>query len=153
MKYEIPKDLSFENLGEFVKKILISYRDNELDLLEVSDCGKEIEDLLWEKFGNPENPFFPNLKDENHLSIPVEIIWCMHDLDFKSGLKMLPIDVPYFLEFLNTPKGQEVEGWKKIKNYINNLKREDRIEDEKKQGMHRLTEPVITEYKKTEILD
>jgi hypothetical protein len=137
MAYEIPGDLTFENLGEFVKKILISYSANEIGLGDVVDYGSDIEDLLWEKFGDPENPLFPNFEETNHLSIATEVTWCMHHLDLEKGLVMLPRDVPHFLEFLDTPRGQELEGWKKIREYIAGLKIEDRIEEEERNGFRR----------------
>jgi hypothetical protein len=136
MKYEIPNDLSFENLRDFIRPILKSYHQMEIDWWDLSEWSNVIGDYLWEKYGDPENPIFPAFPEDSHLSIPIEIVWRMYTFK-KDNLVMLPSDVPHFLEFLDTPSGQEKEGWRKIREYIAGLKVEDRIKEEEKQGMDR----------------
>jgi hypothetical protein len=134
--YDIPKDLTFENLGEFIRPILQSYQLGEIDRGHLTEWSNLIGDYLWEKYGDPEKPIFPEFAEDSTLSIPIEIVWRMYTFK-REGLCMLPSDVPHFLEFLDTPRGQEKEGWRKIREYIAGLKVEDRIKEEEKQRMHR----------------
>jgi hypothetical protein len=135
--YNIARDLTFANLGEFIRPILQAYQLGEIDRGHLTEWSNVIQDYLWGKYGNPETMEpYGDFPDDDYRSIGIEVCCWMYDLE-KDGLIMLPSDVPHFLEFLNTPRGQELEGWKKIRKYIARLKVEERIPEEEKQGFFR----------------
>lgn len=131
MKYEIPDDIKLEDIPIFVKTVLRSYADNEVTLHEILNHADDLEELVEDEFG------ILKIDEDDHISIMKGVLWFMHDLDLGRGLIMLPSDVPYFLEFLDTPEGQALEGWRKIREYIAGLKVENRIEEEETLGFHR----------------
>ena len=124
-----------ENSTEFIKKILRDYGEQLIRLNDVVNYGESLQDFLWHKYGDKENFIFPKFEEDHPFSIPIEVVYYMEG--FEVNFTMLPQDVPHFIEFLDTPKGKEKEGWAKIRKYLASLKLEDRIAEEERQGMHR----------------
>lgn len=132
MNYEIPLNLKYETLSEYIKKILKEYKKRKIRMTSVMEFGDNIHTYIWEKYGDPEEPIYPNFPEDHPYSIPLEVADYMWGtpVDFQ----MLPQDVPHFIEFLETPAGKEKEGWQKFREYIASLKPEDRAEELAKQS-------------------
>ena len=139
MKYKLPEDLSFENLGEFLKNLLILYQNNAYRMNDMVNYGEMLQEFLWEKYGDPENPIFPNFEEYDYRNLLCRIVDYIEG--FRANFAILPQDVPHFIEFLDTPRGQEEDGWKKFREYIEFTKTQDRRREEQKQGMHRSGDP------------
>jgi hypothetical protein len=147
MKYELPSNLSFENLGEFLKDLLKQYQNGVIDMDCVMNYGEMLQEFLWEKYGDPENPVFPNFEQYDYRNLLCKIVDYLEG--FRANFAILPRDVPHFIEFLDTTKGQEKEGWKKFREYIEFTKTQDRRREEQKQGMHRSGDPYFEDLGKT----
>ena len=60
MEYEVPSYLTFDDVGEFIKNILCQYEKGKVELSDIMEYSENLEDHLWHKYGDPENPIFPN---------------------------------------------------------------------------------------------
>lgn len=132
-KYKVPKAVTFDTLNIYLVEILNAYRVQVLSLNDIKNIGDSITSFIYNKYINPENPEYPSFPEEDKRSMALKVLEYMESMDFW----MLPKDVPYFVEFLETPIGKEKEGWEIFQKYISSLRLRDRIKEEEKQEAFR----------------
>ena len=132
-QYRVPEDITFDTLGYYIKKILIDYSNGDISLNDVINHGEALEIFIWNKYGDKESFILPSFPYEDKRSIALEVVDYMDSMDFW----ILPLDVPYFIEFLETPVGKEKERWENFQKYIRSLTLRDRIKEEIKQKFTR----------------
>jgi|GEM_PF-2291717 len=130
-KYKVPENITFKTLGIYLKKILNDYAKGALSLSDVLNHGESLNSFIYNKFIDPENPEYPEFPQTDLRSIPLNVLEYLESTAFF----IIPRDVPYFIEFLDTKAGHEKEGWEKFQSYIKSQTLRKRINEEMKQGV------------------
>jgi hypothetical protein len=75
---------------------------------------------------------WPEFENSDYRSIGIEAMEYMSST--MSDFFMFPEDVPYFIEFLKTPLGKEVEAHQKIKEYVSKFDYTKRLQEAHERG-------------------
>jgi len=133
--YSDLENINLENMNEVLISIFHSYEQEKIDYLTFVNMGEALNEYLIRKFGKHNvSASSSELNKYNLLSLGIEEITLyseFEDSDYRSiGLAAInymspsasffifPKDVPFFIEFLKTPRGQEIEAHKKINDYM-----------------------------------
>ncbi|QOL19456.1 hypothetical protein [Candidatus Bodocaedibacter vickermanii] len=130
-QYRVPEDTTLDTFGEYLKKIIKAYAKGYISLGDILNHGDAINCFIYNKYIDSEKAEYPTFPKSDPRSIPLNVLEYFESTAFF----MIPRDVNYFLEFLDTPLGCEKEGWAKFHAYIKSQTLRKRIDDEIKQGV------------------
>ncbi len=156
-KFSDINDVTLENLREFLIPIFEGYKNGSINHLVFVEIADVLDKYITVKFGDegsdeegiadmvekyatvkfePSVPIqvvsSPYFEDSDDRSIGLEAIEYMSAMTRK--FFMFPEDIPYFIEFLKTHAGKELEAHQKIKEYVCQFDYTKRLEEAHKRG-------------------
>ncbi|MFQ5528644.1 MAG: hypothetical protein ACE5GX_20615 [Thermoanaerobaculia bacterium] len=100
----------------WIRSLLQRWQGGDVDKRLVHEEAEAV----WDGFKE-----WPNYPQEDPRSIPLEIL---SNLEALNHQLITPEDIPAILEFLDTPRGSELDGWKRWQRYWDELDMDERIE-------------------------
>jgi len=114
---------------DMLRGLLKLWQVGALSVMDLYCIASDLSDILDRDLGDIY--YIPELPEEDPRSIAAEVLGI---LDTAVAQSLRKADIPVFLEFLDTPPGEELQAWKKWGDYWDHVdfearEREEREED------------------------